>query len=61
MAGNVVRLLGQALLGHRCRTFTSDLRIRVTETGRPGQMVELESLHGIELPVDDVYLDPLAL
>jgi Uma2 family endonuclease len=147
LAGNVVRLLGQALLGRRCRAFTSDLRIRVTETGLatypdvsvicsqleldpedrkghtvvnptllvevlspsteaydrgeklahykripalrevmlvahdehridlwrrttggwtqltfgPGQAVELESLHGIELPVDGVYFDPLAL
>lgn len=24
-----------------------------------GQAVELESLHGIRLPVDDVYFDPL--
>jgi Uma2 family endonuclease len=33
VAGNVVRLLGQALLGRRCRVFTSDLRIRVRQTG----------------------------
>lgn len=33
VSGNVIRLLGQALLGQRCRVFTSDLRIRVTKTG----------------------------
>jgi Uma2 family endonuclease len=33
VAGNVVRLLGQALLGRRCRVFTSDLRVRVASTG----------------------------
>lgn len=29
-------------------------------TFHAGQAVELESLHGIRLPVDDVYFDPLA-
>lgn len=33
VAGNVIRLLGVALEGKRCRVFTSDLRIRVRETG----------------------------
>lgn len=33
VAGNLVRLLGQALLRKRCRVFTSDLRIRVADTG----------------------------
>jgi Uma2 family endonuclease len=33
VAGAVIRLLGQALLGQRCRVFTSDLRVRVATTG----------------------------
>jgi Uma2 family endonuclease len=33
ICGNVVRLLGQALLGRPCRVFTSDLRVRVSATG----------------------------
>jgi Uma2 family endonuclease len=33
VAGNVVRLLGQALLHRRCRVFTSDLRVRIQATG----------------------------
>jgi Uma2 family endonuclease len=33
IAGNVIRLLGGALEGKRCRVFTSDLRIRVKSTG----------------------------
>lgn len=146
VAATVASLLGQALEGQRCRVFSSDLRIRVTETGlatypdvsvictqieldpedrkghtavnptllvevltpsteaydrgeklahykridalrevmlvahdelrvdlwrrraegwtqltfHAGQAVELESLHGIRLPVDDVFFDPLA-
>lgn len=146
VAGNVIGLLRQALVGQRCRPFSSDLRVRVTETGlatypdvsvicdqieldpedrrghtavnptllvevlspsteaydrgeklahykriaalrevmlvahdehrvdlwrrtaegwtqltfHAGQAVVLESLHGIRLPVDDVYFDPLA-
>jgi Uma2 family endonuclease len=147
VAGRVMRLIGQSLVGHPCEVFTSDLRIRVTETGlatypdvsvicnqveldpedrrgqtatnptllvevlspsteaydrgeklahykrieslrevllvahdenridlwrrtshgwtqisfRPGQEVEVESLHGIRLPVDEVYLDRVAM
>jgi Uma2 family endonuclease len=147
IAANVGGLLGRALAGQRCQVFSSDLRIRVPETGlatypdisvicnqveldpedrrkhtitnptllvevlspsteaydrgeklahykripslqevvlvahdedridvwrrstrgwtllsfRPGQEVVLESLHGIRFPVDDVYLDRLAL
>lgn len=33
IAANLVRLLGAALLDRRCRVYTSDLRIRVLETG----------------------------
>lgn len=33
IAGAVIRLLGQALVGRRCRVFTSDLRVRVAATG----------------------------
>jgi len=33
IAGNLVRLLGAALLGKPCRVFTSDLRIRVSASG----------------------------
>ncbi len=32
IAGTIIRLLGQALTGKRCRVFTSDLRIRVPST-----------------------------
>ncbi len=146
ISGNVVGLLKQALGNQRCQVFSSDLRIRVVETGlatypdvsvvcgkieldpedrkghtitnptlvvevlspsteaydrgeklahykrisalrevmlvahderridlwrrtatgwtqltfHTGQAVELEGLHGIRIPVDDVYLDPLA-
>ena len=146
IASNVGGLLGRALAGQRCQVFSSDLRIRVPETGlatypdvsvvcgkieldpedrkghtitnptlvvevlspsteaydrgeklahykrisalrevmlvahderridlwrrtatgwtqltfHTGQAVELEGLHGIRVPVDDVYLDPLA-
>lgn len=139
IAANLARVLGQALLGQRCRVFSSDLRIRVEATGlatypdlsvicervaldpadrkghtatnptllveaydrgeklvhykqiaslrevvlvahdepridlwrrterswtqlsfRPGEVAELASLHGVALPVDDVYFDPLA-
>lgn len=146
MAANVGGLLGRLLAGQRCQVFSSDLRIRVAETGlatypdvsvicgsieldpedrkghtinnptlvvevlspsteaydrgeklahykriaalrevmlvahderridlwrrtasgwtqltfHAGQAVELESVHGIRVPVDDVYFDPLA-
>ena len=33
VSGAVIRLLGQALAGRRCRVFTSDLRVRVVATG----------------------------
>ncbi|HVV87824.1 MAG TPA: Uma2 family endonuclease [Kofleriaceae bacterium] len=33
IAATIIRLLGQALSGKRCRVFTSDLRIRVSKTG----------------------------
>ncbi len=33
ISGNVIRLLGVALAGKRCRVFTSDLRVRVASTG----------------------------
>jgi Uma2 family endonuclease len=33
ISGNLVRLLGQALMGRACRVFTSDLRVRVAATG----------------------------
>jgi Uma2 family endonuclease len=33
IAGTIIRLLGQALLGKRCRVYTSDLRIRVAGSG----------------------------
>ncbi len=146
VTANVVGLLGRSTAGQRCEVFTSNLRIRVMETGlttypdgsvvcngvelepedrrrqtvtnptllvevlspsteaydrgeklahykrisalrevllvahdehridlwrrtasgwtqltfHAGQAIELESLHGIRLPVDDVYFDPLA-
>ncbi|MEX1362130.1 MAG: Uma2 family endonuclease [Nannocystaceae bacterium] len=146
IASRIGRLVGRALDGHRCEVFSSDLRVRVTETGlatypdlsvicdrieldpedrhghtatnptllvevlspsteaydrgeklahykriaalrevmlvahderridlwrrtphgwtqlsfRAGEQVVLESLHGIEISVDDVYFDPLA-
>ena len=34
IAANVIQLLGAQLLGKPCRVFTSDLRVRVLETGR---------------------------
>ncbi len=33
IAGTIIGMLGQALVGKRCRVFTSDLRIRVAKTG----------------------------
>jgi len=33
IAGALIRLLGQALEGRPCRVFTSDLRVRVRESG----------------------------
>lgn len=33
LAGALIRLLGQALEGRPCRVFTSDLRVRVRESG----------------------------
>lgn len=33
VAGTIIRLLGQALLGKRCRVYTSDLRVRVASSG----------------------------
>ena len=33
IAGTIIGLLAQALVGKRCRVFTSDLRIRVATTG----------------------------
>lgn len=33
IAGNVIGHLRQSLKGKRCRVFTSDLRVRVVETG----------------------------
>lgn len=33
IAANIARLLGNQLVGQRCRVFTSDLRIRVKATG----------------------------
>mgnify|MGYP002619913522 CR=1 FL=1 len=33
VSGNLVRLLGQALMERACRVFTSDLRVRVAATG----------------------------
>ncbi len=33
IAANVIRLLGNALLPRPCRVYTSDLRVRVAETG----------------------------
>jgi len=33
LAANVIQLLGAQLLGKPCRVFTSDLRVRVLETG----------------------------
>jgi Uma2 family endonuclease len=33
VAANVIRLLGTALTGRKCRVYTSDLRIRVKSTG----------------------------
>jgi Uma2 family endonuclease len=33
IAANVIRLLGTAIEGKRCRVFTSDLRVRVVATG----------------------------
>jgi len=33
IAANIIRLLGNALDGRPCRVFTTDLRVRVVETG----------------------------
>lgn len=33
VAANVIRLLGNALEGRRCRVYIADLRVRVVETG----------------------------
>jgi Uma2 family endonuclease len=33
ISGNVARLLGNQLLGKPCETYTSDMRVRVSETG----------------------------
>jgi Uma2 family endonuclease len=53
IAGNVIRLLGQALLGKRCRVLTSDLRIRVQKTGL-GTYPDASVICGaVELDPDD--------
>ena len=51
VTANVVRLLGTALLGRRCRVFSSDLRIRVRETG-------LGTYPDASVICEDVELDP---
>lgn len=51
VAGNVIRLLGVALQDRRCRVYTSDLRIRVRETG-------LGTYPDTSVICDRVELDP---
>lgn len=51
VAGNLLRLLGQALLEHRCQAHTSDLRIRVTETG-------LATYPDVSVICNEIELDP---
>jgi Uma2 family endonuclease len=51
IAANVTRLLGNALEGQRCRVFSSDLRIRVVETG-------LASYPDVSVICGKVELDP---
>ncbi len=51
IAANVIRLLGERLRGKRCRVFTSDLRIRVRETG-------LGTYPDASVICDEVELDP---
>jgi Uma2 family endonuclease len=53
IAGNLIRLLGQALLGRPCRVFTSDLRIRVRETGLATYPDASVVCGAIELDPDD--------
>jgi Uma2 family endonuclease len=51
IAGNVIRLLGNALEGKRCHVFTSDLRIRVKKTG-------LGTYPDVSVVFDRLELDP---
>jgi Uma2 family endonuclease len=51
IAANLVRLLGAGLEGRRCRVFTSDLRIRVSDTG-------LATYPDASVICDRVELDP---
>lgn len=51
IAANVIRLLGDALAGKPCRVFTSDLRVRVAETG-------LATYPDVSVVCDRVELDP---
>lgn len=53
IAGNLIRLLGQALLGRPCRVFTSDLRVRVRETGLATYPDASVVCGAIELDPDD--------
>ncbi len=53
IAGTIIRLLGQALVGKRCRVYTSDLRIRVAKTGL-GTYPDASVIWGnVELDPDD--------
>lgn len=53
IAANVARLLGNQLVGRRCRVFTSDLRIRVKATGL-GTYPDVTVVCGeIELDIED--------
>jgi Uma2 family endonuclease len=52
IAGNAIRLLGNALEGRRCRVFTSDLRVRVELTG-------LTTYPDASVVCGELRLDPL--
>jgi Uma2 family endonuclease len=51
LAANVGGLLGRALTGQRCQVFSSDLRIRVAETG-------LATYPDVSVICDQIELDP---
>lgn len=51
VAANVIRLLGNALEGRPCRVYTSDLRVRVLETG-------LGTYPDASVVCDRIELDP---
>lgn len=51
IAANLIRLLGAALEGRRCRVFTADLRVRVRETG-------LGTYPDVSVVCDQLEMDP---